>query len=261
MWPVYPTYDIYENAERTNVRRLTTSPGYDAEATWCHQGGKIIFTSMRDGDLDLYEMDEQGNVTRRLTNTPGYDGGAFYSADCKEIVWRANHPTGAALDEYRALLKQDLVKPTLMELFVANADGSNARQITSNGAANFCPYFTPDGKPHHLRLEPRRPEKRREFDLYIVPKTGGEPGAHHIRARLRRLPGLQSRRPVAGVGVEPREPDGVHHEPVSGEVGGVMSFVPRRGRAGRMRGLRMTGGSRLHKRGNRRLKLGMTPKA
>ena len=175
VWPVYPTYDIYSaDANGANTKRLMTSPGYDAEATWCHQGGKIIFTSMRDGDLDLYEMDEQGNVTRRLTNTPGYDGGAFYSADCKEIVWRANHPTGAALDEYRAFLKQDLVKPTLMELFVANADGTNARQITSNGAANFCPYFTPDGK-HIIFASNLGDEKGREFDLYIVPKSGGQP--------------------------------------------------------------------------------------
>ena len=168
VWPIYPTYDLVLGD------RTIKSPGYDAEATWCHQGGKIIFTSMRDGDLDLYEMDEQGHVTRRLTNTPGYDGGAFYSADCKEIVWRAHHPTGAALDEYRALLKQDLVKPTLMELFVANADGSNARQITSNGAANFCPYFTPDGK-HIIFASNLGDEKGREFDLYIVPKSGGQP--------------------------------------------------------------------------------------
>ena len=173
VWPIYPSYEIYEKSA-SGLRLLAPSPGYDAEATWCHQGGKIIFTSMRDGDLDLYEMDEQGHVTRRLTNTPGYDGGAFYSADCKEIVWRANHPTGSALDEYRALLKQNLVKPTVMELFVANADGSNARQITSNGAANFCPYFTPDGK-HIIFASNLGDPQRREFDLYLIPKTGGEP--------------------------------------------------------------------------------------
>jgi TolB protein len=175
VWPVYPTYDIYmADPNGANAKRIITTNGYDAEATWCHQGGKIIITSMRDGDLDLYEMDETGKVTRRLTNTPGYDGGAFYSADCKEIVWRANHPTGAALDEYRSLLAKNLVKPTIMELFVANADGSNARQITSNGAANFCPYFTPDNKRIIFASNLGDP-KGREFDLYLIPKTGGEP--------------------------------------------------------------------------------------
>ncbi|HEY3056892.1 MAG TPA: M20/M25/M40 family metallo-hydrolase [Thermoanaerobaculia bacterium] len=175
VWPIYASYDIYSAAPNgANTHRIVTTPGYDAEATWCHQGGKIIFTSMRDGDLDLYEMNESGKVTRRLTNTPGYDGGAFYSPDCKEIVWRADHPTGAALDEYRALLKQNLVKPAHMELFVANADGSNARQITANGAANFCPYFTADGKRIIFASNLGDPQ-RREFDLYIVPKSGGEP--------------------------------------------------------------------------------------
>ncbi len=175
VWGVFPTYDIYvADPNGANARRIVSTPGYDAEATWCHRGGKIIMTSMRDGDLDLYEMDENGNVTKRLTNTPGYDGGAFYSADCKEIVWRANHPTGAALDEYRGLLAKNLVKPSVMELFLANADGSNARQITSNGAANFCPYFTPDGKKIIFASNLGDP-KRREFDLYLIPKTGGEP--------------------------------------------------------------------------------------
>ncbi|HEX9160259.1 MAG TPA: M28 family peptidase [Thermoanaerobaculia bacterium] len=175
VWPVYPSYDIYAaNPDGSNAHRIVTANGYDAEATWCHQGGKIIFTSMRDGDLDLYEMDESGNVTRRLTNTPGYDGGAFYSADCKEIVWRANHPTGAALDEYRDLLKRNLVKPTVMELFVANADGSNARQITSNGAANFCPYFTPDGK-RIIFSSNLGDSQGREFDLFVIAKNGGTP--------------------------------------------------------------------------------------
>ena len=175
VWAIYPTYDIVEaNADGTNTHPLVSTPGYDAEATWCHQGGKIIFTSTRDGDLDLYEMDEKGGNVKRLTSTPGYDGGAFYSPDCKEIVWRADHPTGAALEEYRALLKRDLIKPKHMELFVANADGSNARQITSNGAANFCPYFTPDGKRIIFASNLGDP-KGREFDLYIVPKGGGDP--------------------------------------------------------------------------------------
>ncbi len=174
VWPIYPSYDIWEtDAKGANPRRLEATPGYDAEATWCHQGGKIVFTSTRDGDLDLYEMDEKGNVTRRLTSTPGYDGGAFYSPDCKEIVWRAHYPTGTALDEYRALLRRNLVRPSRMELMIANADGSNARQITSNGAANFCPYFTPDGK-RIIFASNLGDAKGREFDLYLVAKSGGE---------------------------------------------------------------------------------------
>lgn len=170
VWPIYPTYDIViADPDGSNKKRITTTSGYDAEMTWCHRGGKAIFTSMRDGDLDLYEMDEAGNV-KRLTNTPGYDGGAFYNADCTEIVWRADHPEGAALEEYKRLLAKDLVKPLHMELFVAKADGTDQRQITKNGAANFCPYFTPDGK--RIIFASNVNSKGFEFDLWMVNKDG-----------------------------------------------------------------------------------------
>ena len=172
IWGVYPSFDIYiAQADGSNRKRITTSEGYDAEATWCHKGGKLIFTSVRDGDLDLYEMDENGGNVKRLTSTPGYDGGAFYNADCTQIVWRASRFEGAALDEYRTLLKDGFVRPSKMELYVASADGSNAKQITSNGAANFAPFFTPDGKRIIYSsnvLDPRG----REFDLFIVNKDG-----------------------------------------------------------------------------------------
>jgi Tol biopolymer transport system component len=167
VWPIYASYDIFDSTGK----RLTSSPGYDAEMTWCHKGGKAIFTSMRDGDLDLYEMADNGNV-KRLTNAAGYDGGAFYNADCTEIVWRAWHYAAGSkeLDDYRALLARGLVKPTKMELFVANADGSNQRQITSNGAANFCPYFTPDGK--RIIFASNVNSKGYEFDLWLIDKDG-----------------------------------------------------------------------------------------
>jgi Tol biopolymer transport system component len=175
VWPVYSSFElVMAKADGSDPRRLTNNSVYDAEATWCHKGGRIVFTSARDGDLDIYEMDENGGNLRRLTSTPGYDGGAFYNADCTQIVWRASRPAGADLEEYRALLADGLVKPSKMELFVANADGSAARQITANGAANFCPYFTPDGK-RIIYSSNAADARGRDFDLYIVSKDGGEP--------------------------------------------------------------------------------------
>jgi Tol biopolymer transport system component len=174
VWAIYPTFDIWTaKPDGSEAHRLTTNDGYDAEATWCAKGGKIVFTSTRDGDIDLYEMDESGGKVKKLTNTPGYDGGAFYNADCTEIVWRAGRPTGAALDEYRGLLAKGLVRPTTMELFVMKADGSDQRQITHNGAANFCPFFTPDGKKVIYSSNAGDP-KGREFDVFMIPKEGGD---------------------------------------------------------------------------------------
>jgi Tol biopolymer transport system component len=177
IWGVYPSFDLYiANADGTNRKRITSEGGYDAEATWCHKGGKVIFTSVRDGDLDLYEMNEDGSNVRRLTSTPGYDGGAFYNAQCTEIVWRASRFTDAKeLADYQSLLKEGFVRPSKMELYVANADGTSPRQITKNGAANFAPYFTPDGKRILYSsnvLDPRG----REFDIFMIAKDGsGEP--------------------------------------------------------------------------------------
>ncbi len=115
-------------------------------------------------------MDEASGKVKRLTNAPGYDGGAFYNADCTEIVWRALHPTGDALTEYKALLAKDLVRPLHMELFLMRADGTNQRQITSNGAANFCPYFTPDGK--RILFASNVTQVGFQFDLWLIGKDG-----------------------------------------------------------------------------------------
>jgi Tol biopolymer transport system component len=126
---------------------LTDTPGYDAEATLSPDGTKMIFTSMRDGDLDLYIMDLNSYKVKRITSTLGYDGGAWFSADGKKIVWRASRPkTAEEIADYKNLLKQNLVAPTSMEVFIANADGSDAKQITNYGQANWAPNFLPDSK-------------------------------------------------------------------------------------------------------------------
>jgi Tol biopolymer transport system component len=177
IWGVYPSFDLYmANADGSNKKRISSVDGYDAEATWCPKGGKIIFTSVRDGDLDLYSMNEDGTNVQRLTNTLGYDGGAFYNAQCTEIVWRASRfEDPKQLADYQTLLKEGFVRPSKMELYVANADGTNARQITKNGAANFGPFFTPDGKRIIYSsnvLDPRG----REFDIFLLSKDGtGDP--------------------------------------------------------------------------------------
>ena len=174
VWAIYDSYDIWEALpDGSQARKLTDSPGYDAEATWCHRGGKLVFTSIRDGDLDLYAMDEAGAV-RRLTSTPGYDGGAFYSPDCSEIVWRASRPEGAELEEYRRLLTRGLVRPSALEIWLMKADGTGAHTLTSNGAANFCPTFLADGN-RIVYSSNVGSATGREFDLWIVDKRGGSP--------------------------------------------------------------------------------------
>jgi TolB protein len=172
VWALYE-YDLYSaGLDGGDVRRLTDTPGYDAEATISPDGSKIIFTSVRDGDLDLYVMDADGGNVRRLTTEEGYDGGAFFSADGKRIVYRAHHPkAGPELDDYRALLRQGLVRPTTLEIWVMDADGSNKRQVTANGAANFAPFFHPDGR-RIIFSSNLGDAGGREFDLYMIGVDG-----------------------------------------------------------------------------------------
>jgi len=172
VWALHPAYDIFRaHKDGTGLKRLTDTPGYDAEGTVCPLDGSIIFTSVRDGDLDLYRMDADGKNVRRLTDTPGYDGGAFFSPDCTKIVWRASRPVGAELAEYRELLARNVVRPTKLEIWVANADGTDARQITYLDAASFGPSWFPDGRRILFSSNYGDP-KGREFNLWAVNVDG-----------------------------------------------------------------------------------------
>jgi Tol biopolymer transport system component len=173
VWPVSDTYDIFRvHPDGSGIERITDTPGYDAEDTISPDGKTIVFTSMRDGDLDLYTMDLNGKHVKRLTDELGYDGGAFFSPDGKMICYRSHHPqTPEDVKEYKDLLASQLVKPLHMELMVMDADGSHKRQITHNGAANFCPFFTPDGKRLIFSSNMDDP-KGRNFEIYLVNLDG-----------------------------------------------------------------------------------------
>jgi len=147
IWPVYESFDIFKaDINGKIVEQITNTKGYDAEATISPKGDKIIFTSMRDGDLDLYTMDISGRHVKRITNVLGYDGGAWFSPDGTKIIWRASRPTtNEEIKEYRELLQENLVAPTHMEVYIANADGTDPRQVTFLEQANWAPNFTPDG--------------------------------------------------------------------------------------------------------------------
>lgn len=147
-WAVHQEYDIFTaKADGSELVQLTTAVGYDAEATVCPVTGTIVFTSTRDGDLELYTMEPDGSNVQRVTERPGYDGGAFFSHDGKRLVLRSAFPKDQKqADEDKALLTQQIVRPSLMEICVCDRDGKNFKQLTRNGAANFAPYWTPDDR-------------------------------------------------------------------------------------------------------------------
>lgn len=173
IWPLYDSYDIFmADLDGKVVKQLTKSKGYDAEATLSPDGKKMIYTSDKDGDIDLYIMNLKTGKEKRITNTLGYDGGAWFSPDGKKIIWRASRPkTDAEVKEYKDLLAENLVAPTNMEVFVANTDGSNVHQVTHFGQANWAPSFFPDSK--RIIFASNQEYKRGfPFNLYSINEDG-----------------------------------------------------------------------------------------
>jgi len=173
VWPIHAGYDIYRvRLDGTDLRRLTHREGYDAEGTVNWTDKKIVYTSTAAGDLDLWSMDLEGRDKLRLTATLGYDGGGFFSSDGEKLVWRAHHPKEAdSVRRYLNLLERDLTAPMKMELFIADANGSNSRKITGFGCASFAPQFTPDRK-HIIFSSNMGNCDSREFELFMVDIDG-----------------------------------------------------------------------------------------
>jgi Tol biopolymer transport system component len=173
VWPIYPSFDIFTADLNGNIlSQLTKEPGYDAEATVSPKGDRIVFTSMRTGDLELFTMNIDGTDVKQITSELGYDGGAFFSPDGTKLVWRASRPqTPEEIKEYQDLLKEGLVKPTEMELYVANADGSDIRKITSLGKANWAPFFHPSGNKL-IFASNHQTERGFPFNLFMINLDG-----------------------------------------------------------------------------------------
>ena len=173
VWPIYESYDIFvADLEGNITAQLTTEPGYDAEATVSPKGDKIVFTSMRTGDLELFTMNIDGSDVKQITNELGYDGGAFFSPDGTKLIFRSSRPkTDAEIKEYKDLLTEGLVQPTEMELYICNADGSDLRQLTNLGNANWSPFFHPSGEKI-LFSSNFEAERGFPFNLYLIDLDG-----------------------------------------------------------------------------------------
>jgi TolB protein len=173
IWPIYESMDIFQaNLKGKIIKKLTDFKGYDAEATISPKGDKMVFTSMRDSDLELYTMDLDGKNVKRVTTTLGYDGGAWFSPDGTKLIWRASRPTTEAeVKEYKELLAENLVAPTHMEVWIANVDGSDAHQVTFLEQANWAPNFTPDGK-HFIFCSNHEYKRGFPFNMYLADLDG-----------------------------------------------------------------------------------------
>jgi Tol biopolymer transport system component len=174
VWAIYEGYKLYSSrADGGDIRPLAHGPGYNAEATISRDGRQIVFTSTRNGDLDIYVMNADGSGVRQLTRELGYDGGPFFSYDGRKIVYRAEHPQEPErVQDYRALLGRGLIRPGNLEIWTMNADGGGKRQVTKNGAANFAPYWLPDGRQIIFSSNAGNSGDPSGFDLFLINEDG-----------------------------------------------------------------------------------------
>jgi TolB protein len=173
LWPVFETFDIFVADKKGNiVNQLTNTIGYDAEATVNPKGDLIVFTSNRSGDLELWTMDIKGKNQKQITFGLGYDGGAFFSPDGTKLVFRASRPqTDEAIKDYKDLLAKNLVAPNNMEIFTCNIDGSEIKQVTNLGKANWAPFYHPTGKKI-IFASNHTSTKGYDFQLYLINEDG-----------------------------------------------------------------------------------------
>ncbi len=173
VWPIYDSFDIFTADLQGNIlNQLTNEPGYDAEATVSPKGDKIVFTSLRTGDLELYTMNIDGTDVKQITSDLGYDGGAFFSPDGTKLIWRASRPTSPEdVKVYKDLLAEGLVMPTSMELYVANADGTDVKKLTDLGKANWAPFFHPSGEKI-IFASNHQTERGFPFNLFMINLDG-----------------------------------------------------------------------------------------
>lgn len=174
VWMINPNYRLYRRpAKGGKIEKVLDLPGYVAEVTIDPKGRYMVFTSDYQGDLEIYRCDLRGKNIKKLTDAKGYDGGPFVSWDGSLIAYRRTAPFKDAAEEqeYEALLKQHLVRPTKMDLWVMNADGSNKRQVTNLPGASFAPFILPGNKKILFSTNFKDPRSA-EFDIYMVDIDG-----------------------------------------------------------------------------------------
>jgi Tol biopolymer transport system component len=178
VWPLWPYEIMVADADGGNMKALTDNPEYDAEPIVSSDGKSIVFGSKREGDFDIYTMDSDGGNVKRLTDSYGYDGGPWFSPDGTKIAWRAWHPKTAEEKEmWRDCMERNYIVPVPLDLWIMNADGTDKRRLTDNGAVNWAPSFHPDGKRliFSSNMDDWREELGRHghnFELYLIGVDG-----------------------------------------------------------------------------------------
>ena len=188
VWPLYD-YDIYTcAADGSDLRRLDQLPRLRRRGHDRARRADRLHVDARRRPRPLRRWTPTAAACGGSPTSPATTAAPFFSWDGRDIVWRGWHPTDPdERAEYRALLGQGLVRPSRAELFVMAADGTGARQVTSNGAANWAPFLHPDGERIVFSSNLHDPG-RFDFALYLIRRDGRGLERAHLRGVVRAFP-------------------------------------------------------------------------
>lgn len=173
LWMVNPQFSMYRrNVKTGELQQLLDKNEYIAETTVDPKGRYITFTGAWEGDLEIYRADLQAKNIKRLTDDFGYDGGPFVSWDGEWIVYRrAGLETAEQRADYSALLKEHLVRPGRLEVWIMDNMGNRKKQVTSMNAASFAPFLHPNNR-QIIFSSNFGDKKGREFELWMIDRDG-----------------------------------------------------------------------------------------
>ncbi|MDH4177317.1 MAG: DUF5050 domain-containing protein [Thermoleophilia bacterium] len=137
--------------------------GADAGATRtaAESAGRIVFSSDRSGNYEIYSMDADGTDVVRLTTSAGVDSDPTWSPDGKRILFTSE----------RDHQSSDPQKVTT-EVYVMNADGTGQERLTTNEHEDWGPRWSPDGKRIVYASGDVAPGD--DFDVFVMRADGSE---------------------------------------------------------------------------------------
>ncbi len=173
LWTL-PSCNIVSASADGRLTPVIAGPAYHGELSATARGDRLVLTSTRDGDPELYLAKADGKKLQRITRSAGYDGGGSFSPDGTKLVWHAEQLHGDAAEAYREQLARGSVEPRSLVIMMASADGARPRVVNKLGRFNMTPAFMADSRRVVFASDRDSPADRPapSFDLYLVDPEG-----------------------------------------------------------------------------------------